>query len=156
MPKNGEVGTTQSVVGCGGPLHGQELVVVDPETLEPKPSDAIGEIWVKGPSIAQGYWGNEEETKRTFGGTLKDGRGPFLRTGDLGFYSDGHVYVTGRIKDVMIIRGRNHYPQDVERVACQAHEALRPDAGAVFTIQKEDGQEPVSYTHLTLPTTPYV
>ena len=72
---------------------------------------------------------------------ISDGRGPYLRTGDLGFFSDGHLYVTGRVKDVMIIRGRNHYPQDVERVACATHEALRPDSGAVFTVDNDDSQE---------------
>ncbi len=141
-------GELQAVVGCGGPLHGHGLAIVDPESRKQLPSDAIGEIWVKGASVACGYWGHEEETRRTFHATLDDGEGPYMRTGDLGFFTDGHLFVTGRLKDVVIIRGRNHYPQDVERVACQSHEALRPDSGAVFTLdQQEDGPDRLVIVH---------
>ena len=80
------------------------------------PDRRIGEVWVAGPSVAQGYWHRAEETAATFRAFLKDtGRGPYLRTGDLGFLHEGELFVTGRLKDLMIVHGRNHYPQDIEQ-----------------------------------------
>ncbi|MEM7316892.1 MAG: fatty acyl-AMP ligase, partial [Planctomycetota bacterium] len=132
----------QVLVGCGDAIHNQEIAIVDPTTCERCPDDVIGEVWVKGESIAQGYWGLEEESETTFRAKIAGtDDGPFLRTGDLGFKLDGHLFVTGRVKDVIIIRGRNHYPQDIERSAADSHEALRLDSGAVFTIDSESGQE---------------
>ncbi len=127
----------QPLVGCGAALNGQEIAIVDPQTLARCPSDTVGEIWIKGDSVAGGYWGCEDETRQTFQATTADGQGPFLRTGDLGFFAESNLFVTGRLKDVMIIRGRNHYPQDVEKSAGDAHEALRQDSGAVFTVEEE-------------------
>jgi polyketide synthase 12 len=123
-------------VGCGRDLPGQQIRIVDPETCLPCPSDRIGEIWVKGPSIAQGYWNRPEDSERIFRARLADsGDGPFLRTGDLGFLQDGELYVAGRLKDLIIIRGRNYYPQDVEYTVEQSHPALRPTCAAAFAVE---------------------
>ncbi len=131
----------QRLVGCGHALLGQELAIVDPETCTPCEPDRVGEIWVRGPSIARGYWNRPEETAHTFGGQLAgSGESGFLRTGDLGFVSEGQLFVTGRIKDVIIIRGRNYYPQDLEDVVSKAHPALRLGAGCAFAAPVK-GQE---------------
>ncbi|MBP6606790.1 MAG: fatty acyl-AMP ligase, partial [Nitrospira sp.] len=103
----------RQVVGCGVPVGDTRVVIVHPDTLSRCAAQQVGEIWLAGASATQGYWNNPEETARTFGATLRDtGEGPFLRTGDLGFVRNGEVFVTGRLKDLLIVRGRNHYPQD--------------------------------------------
>ena len=105
----------RTVVSCGKPGADHRIVAVDPETLTPSEPDRVGELWVEGPSVPGAYWGLPEESSATFEGYLADANdGPFLRTGDLGFVMDGEVYVTGRIKDMIIIAGRNHYPGDIE------------------------------------------
>jgi acyl-CoA synthetase (AMP-forming)/AMP-acid ligase II len=115
-------------------------VIVNPDTRRACAPDEIGEIWVSGPSVAQGYWKRDEESAYTFDAHLEDsGRGPFLRTGDMGFLQDGELFVTGRLKDLIIIRGRNHYPQDIELTVQRAHPSLR-GAGGVITIER-DGRE---------------
>ncbi len=135
--KNGASGT-RVLAGCGGVVPGLSVAIVDPETLLPCASDRVGEIWISGPSVAQGYWRKPEETKQTFGAHLATGEGPFLRTGDLGFVDVGNsgqqVFVTGRLKDLIIIRGANHYPQDLEHTVERSHRALRPACGAAFSI----------------------
>ena len=129
------------IVGCGGVLPDQEIVIADPETLKTRDDGRIGEIWVRGPSVAQGYWRNPESTAETFRATLRDtGEGPFLRTGDLGFMDGGELFVTGRIKDLIIHHGVNVYPQDVEHTVQESHARLRPNAGGVF-VAKVDGQD---------------
>ncbi|HEY4760899.1 MAG TPA: aminotransferase class I/II-fold pyridoxal phosphate-dependent enzyme, partial [Thermoguttaceae bacterium] len=129
------------LVGCGQNLPDQRIVIADPDSLRTCPPDRIGEIWVHGPSMAQGYWKQPEASKATFQAKLRDtGEGPFLRTGDLGFMLDGELFVTGRIKDLIIVHGVNYYPQDIERTVQQSHARLRPDAGAAFTIETH-GQE---------------
>jgi acyl-CoA synthetase (AMP-forming)/AMP-acid ligase II len=126
----------QTLVGCGWSHGGSRIVIVDPQTSLPCPRDRVGEIWVAGSSLARGYWNRPAATQQTFRARLKDtGDGPFLRTGDLGFVRDGELFVTGRIKDVMIIRGRNYYPQDIELTAQQSNSALRSNAGAAFTVE---------------------
>jgi acyl-CoA synthetase (AMP-forming)/AMP-acid ligase II/acyl carrier protein len=132
------------LVSCGRPLGNQEVVVVDPQTGERRPVGAVGEIWIRGHSVASGYWNHPEELRQTFGGRLADGSGPFLRTGDLGSFVDGELFVTGRLKDVIIIRGRNIYPQDVERTADDAHEAV--ETGAAFAVG-EPGHEELVVVH---------
>ncbi|HYO12608.1 MAG TPA: amino acid adenylation domain-containing protein, partial [Thermoanaerobaculia bacterium] len=127
-------------VSCGRAAAGQTVVVVEPEACTPCPPGAVGEIWVAGPSVAAGYWGRPEETARTFGARLASGEGPFLRTGDLGFLADGELFVTGRLKDLIILRGRNHYPQDLEWTAEASHPALRPGCAAAFSVDRE-GEE---------------
>jgi amino acid adenylation domain-containing protein/non-ribosomal peptide synthase protein (TIGR01720 family) len=129
----------RELVGCGAPQ--QIVLAADPESGTPCPPGRIGEIWVAGPSVAQGYWQRPEETAATFGARLADGSGPFLRTGDLGFLADGELFVTGRLKDLLILRGRNHYPQDLERSAESSHPGLRPGASAAFAVDAEGGGE---------------
>ena len=131
----------RTLIGCGRSLADQEVVVVDHQSLTRCPSDRVGEIWVSGPSVAQGYWGRTEETEHAFGAYLADtGEGPFLRTGDLGFLHRGELFVTGRLRDLIIVRGRNHYPQDIEQTVEQSHTALRPGGGAAFAVEAEDGE----------------
>ena len=161
------------MVGCGNALKGQQIRIVDPETLETlacstqqpqsggegeasrvqRSSPLVGlpvegatrapmvaEIWASGKSIAQGYWKKEEETQHVFKAYTSEGDGPFLRTGDLGFLSDGELYVTGRIKDVMIFAGANHYPQDIEASIEKENLPLRTGCGAAFSVS-EEGEE---------------
>lgn len=122
------------LVGCGSVLGDQEVRIVDPETLAVCPAGRVGEIWVSGPSVARGYWGRRDETAATFGTPLS-GRGSFLRTGDLGFFWNGELYIAGRLKDLIIVRGANHYPQDIELTVERSHPALRPGGGAAFSVE---------------------
>lgn len=127
-----------TLVGCGKNLEQQITLIVDPETLRVCAPGQIGEIWVAGPSVAKGYWNRPEETKRTFRAyRAETGEGPFLRTGDLGFLKDGELFVTGRLKDLIIIGGRNFYPQDLEQTVEESHPALRPGCGAVVSFEKD-------------------
>ncbi len=129
------------LVGCGQPGAGQQLVIAQPETGVVCPPGQVGEIWVAGPSVAQGYWGRPGETAQGFQAFLADsGAGPFLRTGDLGFVQGGELFVTGRLKDLIIIRGRNAYPQDIELTVERCHPALRLGCGAAFAVEV-DGEE---------------
>jgi acyl-CoA synthetase (AMP-forming)/AMP-acid ligase II len=122
-------------VGCGAPLDSVEIVIVDPATAAPCPSGRVGEVWVAGPSVAQGYWERPVETRRTFQANIPGAADrPYLRTGDLGFLHDGQLFVTGRIKELIIIRGRNYYPQDIERIAEAAHPAVRTGNLAAFAV----------------------
>lgn len=126
------------LAGCGRPMaeFGTRVVIVDPETLTECAADRIGEIWVGGPGVAKGYWNRPEESELTFRAHLADtGDGPFLRTGDLGFMQDGELYITGRLKDMIIIDGRNHYPQDIELTVERSHPAIRPGCSAAFSIE---------------------
>jgi acyl-CoA synthetase (AMP-forming)/AMP-acid ligase II len=124
------------VVGCGYAWNNQKIMIVNPETLTVCCPREVGEIWVKGDSIAKGYWQQEEKTKEIFHAYTKDtGDGSFLRTGDLGYQrGDGELFITGRIKDVIIIRGRNHYPQDIESTVETSHTALIPHRSAAFSL----------------------
>jgi acyl-CoA synthetase (AMP-forming)/AMP-acid ligase II len=127
-------------VGCGPVWGGQQVLVVDPESRRALPDGETGEIWMQGPSVARGYWGRPEATERTFLARLESGEGPFLRTGDLGFFRDGQLFVAGRLKDMMIIRGRNLYPQDIERTVEEAHPAIHATCVAAFAVDAE-GEE---------------
>jgi len=128
----------RAAVGCGETMPDQRIVIADPETLASCPDGRIGEIWVRGPSVAQGYWRRPDISRKAFGAHLSDtGEGPFLRTGDLGFLDDGELFVTGRIKDLIILHGVNVYPQDVELTVQRSHPRLRPDSGAVFAVEAE-------------------
>jgi acyl-CoA synthetase (AMP-forming)/AMP-acid ligase II len=129
----------RTLVGCGHAMPGTRIVIVDPETSTPCAPDAVGEIWVSGPTIAHGYWNRHEETDRTFqAGLAGGGAGPFLRTGDLGFLRDGELFVTGRLKDLIIIDGRNVYPQDIELTVEQSHPAMRPGCCAAFSVDSNE------------------
>ncbi|MBK8783715.1 MAG: fatty acyl-AMP ligase [Anaerolineales bacterium] len=124
-----------TMVSCGPAIIDQKIVIVNPTTLQRCDSNQVGEIWVAGPSVAQGYWGLEEETRKTFQAYIADtNEGPFLRTGDLGFLNNGELFVTGRLKDLIIIHGSNHYPQDIELTVESSHPALQPAGGAAFSI----------------------
>ncbi|MFE7608621.1 SDR family NAD(P)-dependent oxidoreductase [Streptomyces celluloflavus] len=136
----------RQVAGCGSSLHGQRIAIVGPTTRTALPEGRVGEIWVSGPSVAQGYWQRPEETEETFAGRTADGAGPFLRTGDLGFLDGTELHVTGRIKDVIIIAGRNHYPQDIERAVEDADPALRAGCG-VAGARHIDGAERLLIVH---------
>ncbi len=129
----------RTLVGCGHGMADTEIAIVSPESLTACAPDEVGEIWVAGPSVAQGYWNRPEETETTFCAHLADtGAGPFLRTGDLGFLADGELFVTGRLKDLIIIGGRNLYPQEIEQTVQQSHPAVRPACCAVFSVEIAD------------------
>lgn len=141
VPTSADDNNVLMMVSCGRTVVDQKILIVNPSTLEKCDPDRVGEIWVSGPSVAQGYWGLLDETHDTFQAYLADtGEGPFLRTGDLGFLQDGELYVTGRLKDLIIIHGSNHYPQDIELTVESAHAALQPGAGAAFSVT-EGGKE---------------
>ena len=129
----------RTLVGCGRPMLDTSVVIVNPEALTACPSDCVGEIWVSGPSVAAGYWNKPEESQRIFRAVLSDtGEGPFLRTGDLGFLRDGELFITGRLKDLIIIGGRNLYPQEIELTVQQSHPAVRPACCAAFSVDIAD------------------
>jgi acyl-CoA synthetase (AMP-forming)/AMP-acid ligase II len=130
------------VVSSGRPPEWHEVIIVGPETGSSLPAGRVGEIWVRGPSVAGEYWNRPGETASTFRATLPDrGSEPFLRTGDLGFLLDGYLYLTGRAKEVMVVRGRNVYPQDVEVTAQQADSRARAGCGAAFAIEADGAEE---------------
>ncbi len=134
--------STHRLIGCGQTGVDQQLAIVHPETLLRCPHDQVGEIWVKGASVAQGYWNRPDTTAFTFMATTADtAEGPFLRTGDLGVIKDEELFVVGRLKDLIIIRGRNHYPQDIETTVQESHPSLKPGCGAAFSIQVDDEEQ---------------
>jgi acyl-CoA synthetase (AMP-forming)/AMP-acid ligase II len=133
----------QTLVGCGRAAVGVNLAIVDPESRRRLDADQIGEIWVNGANVTRGYWQNPPATSATFEARI-DGEGDatWLRTGDLGFRDrSGELFITGRLKDLIIIRGMNHYPQDIENTVQAAHPALRPHGGAAFAALDENGRE---------------
>ncbi len=128
-------GGAYQLVSSGHIRAGQTVVIVDPETRTQRGPDQVGEIWIAGESVARGYWDRPAETGETFGAYLADsGQGPFMRSGDFGFLKDGELYVTGRLKDLIIVDGRNLYPQDLEATVEAAHPAVRAGATAVFAV----------------------
>ena len=133
----------QILVGCGRQLVGERLAIVDPETRMPLGPGLVGEVWVAGPHVAQGYWRNPEATASVFTARMASGGAQYwLRTGDLGFLDeDGELYITGRIKDLIIIRGINHYPQDIEETVQDCHAALRRHCGAAFSVPDHNDEE---------------
>ncbi|SNR37325.1 fatty acyl-AMP ligase [Actinomadura mexicana] len=132
---------TSALVSCGRPC-GQLVAIVDPDARVEQPDGRVGEIWVHGPNTAPGYWRNSERSQETFGGELAEPgdlpSGPWMQTGDYGVVHEGELYVTGRIKDLIIVDGRNHYPQDIEVTAQEAHPAVRPDHVAAFALTGEE------------------
>ena len=124
-----------SLVGSGRSWFDQQILIVDPVSLLECGPGTIGEIWVSGPHIARGYWDRPEESELTFKAHLAGtGAGPYLRTGDLGFMREGELFVTGRLKDLIIIRGRNYFPQDIELKVEGSHASLRQGSGAAFSV----------------------
>ena len=135
---------TRTLVGCGEPLSETRVLIVNPSTRSSCQAGEVGEVWLAGAGIATGYWGRPEESDATFKATLAgSGEGPYLRTGDLGFIHRGELFLTGRLKDLIIVRGRNYYPHDLEWTAEQAHPGLRRGAGAAFSIESETGERVV-------------
>lgn len=121
-------------------LCGHDITIVDPETRAVLDEGGVGEIWLRNPSVAQGYWNKPEASSEGFHAVTSCGQGPFLRTGDLGGWCDGHLYITGRLKDMIILNGRNYYATDIERCVQQNDEHLRVGYGAAFSVQ-EQGRE---------------
>jgi acyl-CoA synthetase (AMP-forming)/AMP-acid ligase II len=141
VPAQAKQEDAKAVVGCGQAPAGHRVLIVNPESRLACSDGSIGEVWVSGPSVAAGYWNRPKESAKVFSAHLADnGEGPFLRTGDLGFLMKGELFVTGRIKDVIIINGRNLYPQDLEVTAHSSHPGLQPFGGAAFAVE-HDGQE---------------
>ncbi|WP_217213739.1 fatty acyl-AMP ligase [Streptomyces sp. AC550_RSS872] len=128
----------RELVGCG-PLFGINAIIVAPDSGERLPDGRIGEIWLRGESVAHGYWNNETATQQTFGATTQDGDTGYLRTGDLGAFVDGDLFITGRIKETLFLHGRNLYPQDIEHEVQRRHTELRSLPGAAFTVPAGTG-----------------
>jgi acyl-CoA synthetase (AMP-forming)/AMP-acid ligase II len=132
----------REVVSCGPPCASERVLIVDPTTRRHCSEGIEGEIWVAGPHVAQGYWKRPDETRASFEAYLSDdGAGPFLRTGDLGFLLDGEIHVTGRLKELIILHGKNHYPQDIEATVATSHPSLRRDCGAAFSVEVTGREE---------------
>ncbi|MBE3000041.1 fatty acyl-AMP ligase [Nocardiopsis sp. HNM0947] len=132
---------TSTLVSCGRPV-GQEVAVVDPERATRLSEGTVGEIWVRGPNVATEYWGSPAHGAERFGARLDGGLG-WLRTGDLGVLLGGEIHVTGRLKDLIIADGRNHYPQDLEATAADAHPAVRRGRVAAFAVSGTHGEQAV-------------
>ncbi|MDI4233825.1 fatty acyl-AMP ligase [Bradyrhizobium sp. Arg237L] len=135
---------SQMLVGCGRALEGERIAIVDPDTCARLPVDQVGEVWVNGANVAGAYWNNPEATKAGLHARIADDddSASWLRTGDLGFLDrTGELFITGRIKDLIIVRGINHYPQDIERTVQAAHTALRANCGAAFSVRDEHSDE---------------
>jgi acyl-CoA synthetase (AMP-forming)/AMP-acid ligase II len=126
----------RAIVSCGRPWLGDKIVIVDPNSLTQCRDRTVGEIWVAGAGVGKGYWNQHEETENSFRAFIADtGEGPFLRTGDLGYLNNGELFITGRIKDLMILWGRNKYPHQIEETVQKCHPALRPNCGAAFSVE---------------------
>jgi acyl-CoA synthetase (AMP-forming)/AMP-acid ligase II len=127
----------RDAVGSGRVVIESDVRIVDPETLAVCPADRVGEVWVRGAHVADGYWNKPEATAECFGARTAGGEGPFLRTGDLGFLdAEGELFIVGRRKDMVIVRGRNHAPQDLEWTVEQAHPAIRASFSAAFSVEQ--------------------
>lgn len=122
------------LVGVGYPWLDTTVKIINPETLQVSKPDEIGEIWVNGTVVTKGYWNNKKVTDETFRAELEGDGNQYLRTGDLGFMYEGELYITGRLKDMIILHGLNYYPQDIELIAERSHEALMPNASAAFSV----------------------
>lgn len=144
-------------VACGSPAPGTDVRIVDPQSLHPCAPGVPGEIWVRGPGIAAGYWRQPEATRATFDARLGvTGEGPFLRTGDLGVLADDGLHVTGRMKDVLIVRGIKHHPQDIEGTVERASPWLRAGCCAVFALPGNDGDDVAVAAEMESPAPPDV
>jgi natural product biosynthesis luciferase-like monooxygenase protein len=131
-----EEADARPLVGCGRVLPSMQVIIVNPETLTRCSPKQVGEVWVSGGSVAQGYWNQPDQTDHTFRAFTSDTlEGPFLRTGDLGVLRDGELFLTGRLKDLIITRGLNHYPQDIELTVERSHPSLRLGCGAAFSVE---------------------
>ncbi|MBI5673196.1 MAG: AMP-binding protein, partial [Nitrospirae bacterium] len=135
---------TRTLVGCGEPLEDTHVRIVNPTTHVECQPGVVGEVWLTGAGIGTGYWGKPEETDTIFHAALSGSdAGPYLRTGDLGFLHRRELFLTGRLKDLIIVRGRNYYPHDLEWSAQQTHPGLRRGYGAAFSIEDKTGERVV-------------
>ncbi|HEX7175425.1 MAG TPA: aminotransferase class III-fold pyridoxal phosphate-dependent enzyme, partial [Pyrinomonadaceae bacterium] len=142
----------RELVGSGQPDFGTQVRIVNPDTAAEVESDSVGEIWVSGPGVAGGYWGRAQETEQTFNARMdKDGETRFLRTGDLGFLKNGELFVTGRLKDLIIINGHNHYPQDIEWTVEQCHPAVLAGCCAAFSVEERGAERLVVVAEIARP-----
>jgi len=132
---------SRELVGCGRILPGERIEIVDPDSLKILPPHSIGEIWVQSPSVGRGYWQRREETNKTFSAMTDDQQGPFLRTGDLGFRHEDQLYVSGRLKDMIIVRGVNRYPQDIEATVEKASDLVQAGSVAAFAMTDSDREQ---------------
>ncbi|MEP7358187.1 MAG: fatty acyl-AMP ligase [Anaerolineales bacterium] len=145
---------SQKLVSCGRQSPMMDVRIVDPATRLVCPPSKIGEIWAASEFLSRGYWQRPAETEETFGGYLAGtGEGPFLRTGDLGFVCDGELYISGRLKEIIIIRGRKYHAQDIEAAAAGSHPDLG-SAAAAFSVPAEGGTEQVVIYHEVRPDCP--
>ncbi|TWT66106.1 putative long-chain-fatty-acid--CoA ligase FadD23 [Allorhodopirellula solitaria] len=133
--------SARELVGCGRILPGERIEIVDPDTRSILSPDSIGEIWVQSPSVGRGYWQRREESAKTFSAMTDDDQGPFLRTGDLGFLHEGQLYVSGRLKDMIIVRGVNRYPQDIEVTVERASDVVQAGSVAAFAMTDSDREQ---------------
>lgn len=136
-----EFPNAREVASCGSTVLDTLVVIADPATHDRLGERLVGEMWVSGTTVAQGYYNRPEATQETFSARLRDGSGPFMRTGDLAFIHDGEVYLTGRLKDLVIIRGQNHHPQDIEWSLQDVHDAIRPNCAAAFSTRLGHDEE---------------
>ncbi len=137
QPSSDEHAPVRVVAGCGAPVADTQIRIVDPDTLFECGRGEIGEVWISGPAVASGYWNQPERTAATFHARLPGSSDTFLRTGDLGFLADGELYITGRLNDLIIIRGQNYHPEDIEWTVQQRFPELRMGAVAAFSVQVE-------------------
>lgn len=148
---SGRPAQVAELCGCGVPESTTDVRIVDPETCHECPPDRIGEIWVSNRSVGQGYWGRDEQSEEIFRARLKsqreggnsDPERVYLRTGDLGFFHDGQLFITGRLKDLIIVRGANHYPQDIELTTESSHESLMTSSSAAFATLSDEQEQVV-------------
>jgi len=142
---DGDENAAVRLVSSGATFLDQRVAIVDPDTRQQLPDLRVGEIWVNGGNVSPGYWRAQEASEEIFGGMIAgDGTRRWLRTGDLGFLEDGDLFVTGRRKDLIIVAGRNHYPQDLERTIEECHPAVRPGCCAVFSFEHDTAEAVVA------------
>jgi len=161
MPEDAEImdvgSEMRTLIGCGWTRTDHQVMIVDPEALTPCEFDndrttSIGEIWVSGPSIAKGYWDMPEESQRIFYARLaNDPKTRYMRTGDLGFIKNGQLFIAGRLKDLIILDGLNHYPQDIELSVEQCHPVLRPGCCAAFSVEVNNRERLVIVAEIARP-----
>jgi acyl-CoA synthetase (AMP-forming)/AMP-acid ligase II len=144
-------GGTRTLVSCGTSVLSTVIAIVDPESLRRCGAGEVGEVWVAGPAVAKGYWNNAEETQHVFDAHTSEQDGPFLRTGDLGFLHQDELYITGRLKDLIILDGTNHYPQDIEWAAESSHPRLHKNCCAAFGIDDGHGERVVIAIEAAVP-----
>lgn len=138
----GSEGELRTLVGSGSVVPDMTVRIVNPDTLTALSEGEVGEVWAKGDNVARGYWKRPQQSEETFFAHIVDtGEGPIMRTGDLGFFKDGQLFVTGRIKDLIIIDGSNHYPQDIEWTITGSHPVIRPHGAAAFAVDTEAGEK---------------